>query len=884
MKFKDIFKSKKLLYFIGGLITLLLITFLFVFNPFKQKTFKAIDAISNNSFAVFILNDPTFIFKEENKSISEKTLSFPTIEQFFHGLKLCDSLFSLNEKTKNILPESRLFASIHGSKKSKVEALFVLELAEKNNSEKILETIQKETNNIFLEEKINKNTFYKFKENPFYIALKSNLIIGSKSLELIESSISALTSKTSISQDKKFLETLSKSSKESPLNILISSKLLFENSQHLFSQKTLPNLSFLNDFFSWGNIDTRFSEQTISFSGLLSIKDRAMSFMNIFDNPDTNSTKKILSVLPDNTAFALAFSFDNFKNFFSNYTEKIKDRYNQENELKALNEKAKTQSLENSFYENIGGILSVFSVKNDFYTCFTTANSEEIKNSIQLFAKENKWDSLTFRNAKIYEIPVENLSQSLFGPLFSESGKTFLAICEDFAIIGSSIEKLKNLLNDIFSGRTLATTSQQEVLFNNISSTWNIFTFINTSLSAQILKNEWLSNLEVINKISALEDEKLSYIIATNYSRLNDGIVMNGTLFIDKNVPKDNNSWITNIDADFQGEPKILFDKKDNLFWIAVSDVFNNVYLLNSEGKIQWKKKLDTRLNSDFKLLFEGNPKKRSIAFSTQNSSNILNFNGEDYKNFPVLIKGELLSKQLVTNYDNSNNYRFIFFSNNGILENYSIDGKKTTGWQNPKIENLQNCEVFFCPIGKKDYIILSCNDNSIYVFNRKGNKISHIKDVFYNKNLPPVYENKQKNSWFGFSKDGFLVNISPEGSKKNISKKAYSEINSFIKCGDDFVLISDGSMLLINNLGEELFSIKISDAKIDSYMLIKHNQKSYLIYLVKNNVNIIKIEENQEFQTIKQNVSAFDCVLHNEKLIFISVSGKTIFSEAIEL
>ena len=148
---------------------------------------------------------------------------------------------------------------------------------------------------------------------------------------------------------------------------------------------------------------------------------------------------------------------------------------------------------------------------------------------------------------------------------------------------------------------------------------------------------------------------------------------------------------------------------------------------------------------------------------------------------------------------------------------------------------------MFFCPIGKKDYIVLSCNDNSIYVFNRKGNKISHIKDVFYNKNLPPVYENKQNNSWFGFSKDGFLVNISPEGNKKNISKKAYSEINSFIINGDNFILISDGVLLLINNLGEELFSINVSDAKIESYKLIKHNQKAIYISC-KNNVNIVKL------------------------------------------
>lgn len=863
---------------------MLLITFLFVFNPFKQKTFNAIDAIPNNSFAIFILNDPTFFLNEENKFTIEKTISLPTAEEFFHGLKQSDSLFSLNKKTENILSSSRLFASIHSSKKSKVEALFILELTENNNSKNILEILQKETNNVFLEENINKNTFYKFNKSPFYIALKNNLIVGSNSLKLIESSVSALKSKTSISQDKEFVEILSKSSKESPLNILINSKLLFDNSQHLFSEKTLPNLSFLNDFFSWGNIDTRFQEHTLSFSGLLSIKNNTKSFINIFDKPDTNSTKKILSILPDNTAFALAFSFNNFKDFFSNYTEKIKDKYNQKNELKALNEKAKTQSLENGFYENIGGILSIFSVKNDFYTCFTTANSQEIKSSIQLFAKENKWDSLTFRNAKIYEIPVENLSQSLFGPLFPQSNKTFLAISDDFAIIGSSINKLKSLLNDVFSGRTLATTSQQEVLFNNISSTWNIFTFISTSLSAQILKNEWLSNLEIINKISELEEEELSYIIATNYSRLSDGIVMNGTMFIDKNTPKDNNSWITNIDADFQGEPKIIFDKKDNLFWIAISDVFNNIYLLNSEGKIQWKKKLTAQLNSDIELLFKGNPQKRCIAFSTQNSSNILKFNGDDYKNFPVLIKDGLLSKQLVTNYDNNNNYRFIFFTNNGILENYTIEGKKTQGWQNPKIENLQNCDVFFCPIGKKDYIVLSCNDNSIYVFNRKGNKISHIKDVFYNKNLPPVYENKKNNSWFGFSKDGFLVNISPEGNKKNISKKAYSEINSFIKNGDNFILISDGVLLLINNLGEELFSINVSDAKIESYKLIKHNQKSYLIYLVKDNINIVKIDENQESKTIKQNVSAFDCVLHNEKLVLISVSGKTVFSETIEL
>ncbi|MDX9932213.1 MAG: hypothetical protein RB294_06485 [Bacteroidales bacterium] len=879
----------------GGALVVILVVLLIVLKPFSSgKIYQANDVIPDNAFAVLRINNPGEII---HNSIYKNTLShisfMPAAEAFVYGLMQADTVLSVSESSKNLLSESQLYISFHPVGKNKTQCLFVLQMPEKTNAKLLYEELNNSGKVVFSEKSIDGNICYTIGKKSFNLFPCNNLLIGSLSTQLLEQSIAASEKKSGISNNEEFVSAQKTASSDCEINIFVNTPMLYRSLGQLVSGNTYVNLAFLQTVSSWGNLDVKLQDDVMVFSGLFPLSKANASFMSLFDEPANGATQDVLSMLPANTAAAFSFGFGHFEKFFSAYAKRLSEdkqnAYNNDEELAHLNQQAKTESIEKCFYQHISGQLCVFSTSTtagrepQVYCAFPVSDGEEVKDCLLDYAADGEWDTAQFRNATLICIPVEYGAFSLFGPLFEPISETCIAVTEHFVFIGNSPEHVKPVLNDVLSGRTLGTSEYKQNLTNHIASSWNIFSFLNTSASSYNLENRWLSDTSLIASLNDSHKNKQAGIISMTAARQSDGIVVSGTWFFGKSDSSSSSSWATTLDANISGRPVILKDFKTGEFWIAVADVYDNVYLLNSDGVIVWKKEVGDAVNDDFQLLWSGNKEKRSMAFSTSDGIYIIGLDGEIRSSFPVSVRAGVASNLLVADYDNNQKYRLIFGDSKGVLNNYTTDGKSTEGWLKPDLKNQHQSAVFFSPLGGSDYIVVASPGGTVQVFDRKGKSVVDIDEIQDNKGFCPLQGGRDVKFWTAFSSDGALISVNHHGDINPLTEKSYGENVLFEASKNQVLAISAGMLYVFNAEGRETSTIKISESAVDYINVISVEDNHYLIFHNSDNmIGVVSQESGFKDFLYKSEASAFACIAVNDKIRMITSNEKTVVFEII--
>jgi len=878
----------------GGALVVILVVLLIVLKPFSSgRSYDAPDVIPDNAFAVFRINNPGEIIHNSSYKNTLGHISFmPAAEDFIFGLMQADTVFSVSENTRDLLSSSKLFVSLHPTGKDKTETLFVLELPGNTDAAQIYEDLSSGGKIALSEKNIDGNTCYAIGKKSFTIYPCNNLLVASVSERLLGLSIAAADKKSGLSRNEEFVNAYKKASADCAMNVFVNTPLLYRSLGQLVSGDTYVNLAFLQTVSSWGNLDVKVQNDAMVFSGLFPLKNDATSFMSLFDEPLSDATENILSMLPANTSAAFSFGFGNFEKFFSAYAKRLSDEkqnvYNNEEELANLNEEAETESLESCLYEHVSGTLCVFSTaaavgrEPEVYCAFPVNDADEVKECLLDYAESNEWDTVRFRDATMIEIPVDYVAYSLFGPLFEPVSETCIAVTEEFVFIGKSPEQLKPVLNDVLSGRTLGASAYKGNLTNQIASSWNIFTFLNTSAAAYYLENRWLSDTTMISSVCGAH-KKQSGILSFTAARQSDGIVVSGTWFFGQADSTSAESWATSLDADVSGRPVILRDFKTGEYWIAAADVYDNVYLLNSEGVIVWKKEVGDAVNGDFQLLWSGNKEKRSMAFSTSDGIYIIGLDGKMRASFPISVRAGVASNLLVADYDNNQKYRLIFCDSKGILNNYSTEGKQTEGWLKPELRDKDQSGVFFSPLGGNDYLVVSTPGGTVQVFDRKGKPVVNIDEIQSNKEFNPLQGGREAKFWTAFSSDGGLISVNSNGDVNPLSEKSYGEKVLFDVHDNRIFVVSEGKLIVFDEAGKELSSDKISESSVDYFQLITVGGSTYLMFHNSDNmIGIVAEESGYKDLLHKTEASSFAGVADKNNILLITSDGKAIVSETI--
>jgi len=158
--------------------------------------------------------------------------------------------------------------------------------------------------------------------------------------------------------------------------------------------------------------------------------------------------------------------------------------------------------------------------------------------------------------------------------------------------------------------------------------------------------------------------------------------------------------------------------------WV-IQDEEMNLVLMNKQKEILFKRKLDSPVMGEFKMVDALKNNKYQILFNTENYIYLVDRKGRDVENYPIKLASPASNELAVVDYENNKNYRLMLGLDNGEILNYNIDGKAIRGWKYKKNEKVIIYPVTHLRLGNKDYLFTLNEDYEIQLLDRKG-KIRH--------------------------------------------------------------------------------------------------------------------------------------------------------------
>lgn len=475
----------------------------------------------------------------------------------------------------------------------------------------------------------------------------------------------------------------------------------------------------LKNFADWSALDFSNEKNNLHLNGVTITNDSTKSFLNLFKGT-LASTESIASITPKNIDAFISFRFGDYDTFANN----------QKQYLDVVRE---PDTLLNTI-EEIGVLIS----------------GEKKSVVLKSYGPSNLADHLLTKSSKSedyqgYEIlklnEVDFLTKQL-NPLVKKFSSNFWTIIENYFIISEDQETLKTLIANKNSGTTLNISENYLAMRELLPNESSIFFVSKKGGINDMLEGILSKKINNDIKKAKLDD----YAIAGQISV--DGNIFHSQLIVDKIGVKresQNVSPLLNVqlDNDLAIDPQFVKNHRNGRYEIVVQDVDNNLYLINSEGKILWKKQLEGKIRGQINQVDLFKNGKLQMAFCTNNQFIVLDRNGEVTKGIEKKYEGGNLNGLAVFDYENNRNYRMVVTQGRKIFM-YNNEGKKVDGFTYTEAESpIINPPKHF-RVGNKDFLVFQLENGKLKIRHRAGgNRITADRTIEFSENDVFFYKNK---------------------------------------------------------------------------------------------------------------------------------------------
>lgn len=530
-----------------------------------------------------------------------------------------------------------------------------------------------------------------------YIYNSDNYTFISSSQLLIENLI----------RSKEFPETDSKLKKLYDSSNTGKSAVFFFNTKFCQSLE-IPfketNKYSLSKFSDWITLDAIIKQNEIKLTGISICNEGSTTkFASLFSNvsPVLNTTQ---FYAPINAQYIISYTFKNFENYYRN----------QQKYLEALPKKDTTfQSVQE---------LGVIGLSNDKVVLLQAFDAEHLMDIIT----KNSNETINYQGNEILKL-IDNTFLNTFEAILPNFKANYATVLEEIIVFSENLAPLQNTISnykneatfdksEVYRSAKSSIADESNILF--ISSPEGITNFRQDELEENIsrnLKELDLSNQLIIGQLVSDKGFFHSSIILKKIIEITESN-LTAPLFT---VQLDNN-----IASQPQFVKNYLTKKKE----IIIQDVNNILYLISTEGKILWKKQLNSKIKGEINQVDLYKNGRLQFAFTTANQFLIIDRNGEIVEPFNMSFDSSELNSLSVFDYDNNRNYRFII-SEKSQLRMYDNSGKPVSGFKYKDDGKTITKAPKHFRFNKKDYITFPQEDGTLRILSRIGTDRINVKE-----------------------------------------------------------------------------------------------------------------------------------------------------------
>lgn len=694
----------------------------------------------------------------QTSHIWKETLDMPWFYKLNKQLTTIDSIIRENPQIGSMLENQPLFISAHSNGMNRFNFLFVCSVPETTSQSALLNYLSSlkgnsPADNLQYEE----TTIHCIKtdeKNALYYTINNGIFIASFGPALIKESLRQLESGISLMQNAYFTKILNVSNQQVVANVFVNFQTFTNVSSNLFSRSFLPALSSIQDFGQWMELDLTINPDEFIMTGFTDCDSTGSQFLNLFQHQSSHEIKAA-SVAPGNTTFMLCQEFSDYAAFHKNYLQYLGIHNKNRNRAEWISriEQNYGLNIDKYFYPWINNEAAQIitepsdsTLKNDTYVLIEANDINVAVNKLSTLAdtiaakKKIKNSDSTYLHHKIYNLNLDNVTGNILGSSFDGVAKSWFTAIGSYVVFANSADALKSFIYEYEGSNTLEKNSYyKDYIKQHVESESGIYIYNNLTLSpvfyAKYLDKPYTAELKkyesIFNKFHA-GSVQFSYLQGMFY-----------TNFYFKRNPALNKEitplWQMSLDTTLAVSPRWVSDYITHGQFVLAEDKNKSVYLINNNGHIEWKKKINGYIQSPVFQVDALKNHKIQYLFNTRDNIIFLDRKGNNVNSFPVKLKSPATAPMAVLDYDNSKTYKLLVPCNDLKIHEYDITGKPVQGWAAPQTTEPVTCPAHYLQVNKKDYIIFIDEAGKVYAYDRKGNERlnlnnrmpSHIKDFY---------------------------------------------------------------------------------------------------------------------------------------------------------
>ena len=529
------------------------------------------------------------------------------------------------------------------------------------------------------------------KDKAINIVLMQGILFASDNTGLINEAILMLQSSESIANQSAFVRV----SHTENLNAHAVLYVNYHNLPNLLNNqldaRNLSNISGINRFSDWTELDILIKEKEILMNGFSSVGDSSNTYLNLFNDQQTRPSN-VDSLLPANTAGFINIGFKDYKTIFRRLKFQLKKQSKLEvfdNKLKAISDSFNInaeQTLTGWMKDEMGVAITnnlSLSEEENVYAYFKTRSPGEAETSLSILAKRN---SMYFNGITIHVIEYPSLLPLIYGDLFPDSKKYYFAVAGDYVVFARSVNAMTAFLSSYTSKNTLSASPQFQNFRNYISGTSNIWVYADLT---QIIRH--ITNLLIPGdkqKYPIMHAIRSAKLLSTEFSLENKLFytsicIANDTTsqFTNPPTPTEQTSnqptpeWSSFV-GNVRSGPLVV--KTGNGYNSFLMDDNNKLWCVNDKGGVEWSHITGGHILGNIRLIdFQGH---KCIVFNSSELIYLMKTNGEYESGFPLKIPFNV-TNGLTPYTTGKEGLTFFLSTSKNNIQAISIKGKNQPGW-----------------------------------------------------------------------------------------------------------------------------------------------------------------------------------------------------------
>jgi len=872
--------KNRLALLISGVLIALIAAIILILSFRQPKISHCIDAVPQEAavildtknfirFSEFLLKDTSLLVELKKSSLFRESVK---------NLILFDSLFQNNKKLKDAFSDNQLVISLQASGRNSSDFLYIIAANPEYTSQNFADIITSfETSKPKISLITYENTaIYHVKyshahhlnNSEFYFSICDGLLLSSASEFPINRAIRQLKNDISIVSDPDFKTIYTETTRQSKNNIIINFNNLSDIGTHIFDNSTNKSAQFCAKFSKWAGYSMSLDNgNNLNLEGIANVDN---SYLHVFANEEP-MTNDVIKFFPEKSSTFVILNFDKGSVFQKNYMHYLSEKHqlnSYKRQIELMYRDYSVKITDYRFIDAIGGNVAL--VYEDINKNGTEQNSYAFAHLADKSKMEAVLDTFIHAYSQKLKIPVDMLSidfeshgktitlhkwpasqimENYFGEFFSDFHAGAYTLIDNWLVFGNSIPALRSFFETYQSGNTFENRSDCKSLFESISQKSNLTVYSDAAHSLSLWQK--MLNTEIFDKINK-NAQFLRKFRGPVFQFSGNSGKMNATAFINFSGKLESGNgtiWECRLDTLQNAVP---FEVKNHITGekeILIQDRRNMLYLIDKDGKIVWKRKLDGKILDNIHQVDYYKTGKLQYLFNTRETLYLFDRNAQNVGPYPVKLKTKASCGISVFDYDKNRNYRILLATINNKISLLNINADAIGGWKFSKTSKpVLNPLQYFSYKGK-DYIIFA-DRQKIYILDRNGNvRVKPAADFPTGTHVKFFLEPDTETSKARFvttNASGDVHFIYLNGTVKKMTLKncfpehyfSYIDINGDNK--QEFIFLNKNEIVVFDRNNTEIFSYKFNNTISDAPMLWNISEKQVKIGVVSRSENKI--------------------------------------------